>query len=113
MIIIEKSTTLNDLWIKREIDFTELMKVVVDVNRGILAIDAEMHADLEKLLLENGSKQQYLWGANVYPNRNNDDFVEYTSFINIKPNLNNRSMEIQDNDIRARVKEIIETLLIK
>ena len=111
MIIIEKSTILNDLWVKRDIDFNELMKVVVDINRGILAIDAEMHADLENLLLENGSQQQDLWGANVYPNRINDDFIEYTSFINIRPNQKNRSMEIQDNDIRDRVKEIIKTLL--
>ena len=113
MIIIEKPTSLNVLWIKRDIDFTELMKVVIDISRGILAIDAEMHADLEELLIENGSEQQNLWGANVYPNRINDDFIEYTSFLNIRPSHNNRSMEIQDNEIKLRVKKIIETLLTK
>jgi len=112
MTIIEKSTSLNDLWVKRDINFTDLMKVVVDVNKNILAIDAEMYADLEKLLLENGSEQYDLWGANVYPNRINDDFIEFTSFINIRPNQNNRSMEINNIEIREKVKKIIETLLI-
>ncbi len=100
MQIIEKKTDIKVLWKNREIDFSELMKIVVDVEKKILAVDAEMHADLEVLLLESGSGQNNLWGANVYPNRTDEDFIEYTSFINIRPNQNNRSMEIQDTEIR-------------
>jgi hypothetical protein len=111
MKIIENPTKIRQLWENREVDFTELMKVVVDIEKEILAIDAEMHADLENLLLKNGSEQKNLWGANVYPQKNNDEFIEYTSFINIKPNQNNRSMEILDDDLKNMVKEIILNLL--
>jgi hypothetical protein len=111
MKIINEPSVLQILWENRDVDFTELMKVVVDVERKILAIDAEMHADLEKILLENGSAQKNLWGANVYPGKSLDDLIEYTSFINIRPNQNNRSMEIVSESIRNTVKEIIIHLL--
>ena len=111
MKIIEKATDLRFLWETREVDFTELMKIVVDVDKKKLAIDAEMHADLEKLLLENGSEQKNLWGANIYPEKSNDELIEYTSFINIRPSQNNRSMEILDDDLKIKVKEIILNLL--
>jgi len=111
MKIIKETANLQILWENREVDFTELMKVVVDVEKRILAIDAEMHADLEKILLENGSEQKNLWGANVYPGKDIDDLIEYTSFINIRPNQNNRSMEILNEQVKDAVKEIILYLL--
>ncbi len=111
MKIIKKPVKLQILWEKRDVDFTELMKVVVDIEKKILAIDAEMHADLEEVLLNKGSEQQNLWGANVYPGKSSDDLIEYTSFINIRPNQNNRSMEIVSESIRNTVKEIILQLL--
>jgi hypothetical protein len=111
MKIIKETANLQILWENREVDFTELMKVVVDVEKRILAIDAEMHADLEKILLENGSEQNNLWGANVYPGKDIDDLIEYTSFINIRPNQNNRSMEILNEQVKDAVKEIILYLL--
>jgi hypothetical protein len=111
MKIIEHSVDVSQLWENREIDFTELMKVVVDTEKEILAIDAEMHADLEKILLEQGSEQKFLWGANIYPGKNAEEFIEYTSFINIRPNQNNRSMEIINETIRNKVKDIILHLL--
>jgi hypothetical protein len=111
MKIINEPSVLQILWENRDVDFAELMKVVVDVERKLLAIDAEMHADLEELLLENGSEQKNLWGANVYPGKNIEDRIEYTSFINIRPNQNNRSMEIVSESIKNTVKEIILQLL--
>ena len=111
MKIISEPSNMQILWENRDVDFTELMKVVVDVERKLLAIDAEMHADLEEILLENGSEQKNLWGANVYPGKNIEDRIEYTSFINIRPNQNNRSMEIVSESIKNTVKEIILQLL--
>jgi len=111
MKIIEEPTSLHLLWDHRDVDFTELMKVVVDIERNILAIDAEMHADLEEILLENGSEQKNLWGANVYFGKSGNDFIEYTSFINIRPNQDNRSMEILNKSVRNSVKDIILELL--
>ena len=84
MKIITKPTSLNELWLDREVGFEDMMKMVVDVEQGILAADAELHADLEALLLEHGSKQYNLWGINIYPDQSDDDYIEFTALINIR-----------------------------
>lgn len=112
MQIILEPTSLEQLWKDRSIDFEEIMKIVVDVEKNILAIDAEMHADLEKFLLESGSVLKDLWGANVYPMNNPDENLEYTSFINIRPSQGNRSMEVKNEVIRGKIKQIVNTLLV-
>jgi len=112
MRIITGPAELTRLWETRDIDFTEMMKIVVDVGQGILAIDADMHADLEQLLLENGSSLQDLWGANIYPFNERNERLEFTSFINIRPSQGNRSMEIGDESLKLQIEEIITRLLI-
>lgn len=112
MKIITTPLSLDDLWKNREVDFTEMMKIVVDVGQAILAIDADMHADLEQILLAEGSLQQNLWGANVYPLNTGEDRLEYTSFINIRPSQGNRSMEVLDPEIRNKIDTIVGQLLI-
>ena len=111
MQIILKPTSLKQLWNDRLTDFEEIMKIVVDIDKNILAIDAEMHADLEKILLESGSAQNDLWGANVYPMNKADENLEYTSFINIRPSMGNRSMEVKDEIIRGKIQHIVRSLL--
>ena len=91
--------------------FEDMVKYVVDVRRGIAAVGGEMHADAELLLLEDGSEQADLWGANYWPGRGREGCAEYTSLINIRPADGNRSMEIQDPLIRERVREITSALL--
>jgi hypothetical protein len=113
MQIIKDPISLNILWENRKTDFTEMMKIVVDVEKKILAIDAEMHADLENLLLMNNSEQQNLWGANIYPFNEGDDYMEYTSFINIRPSQNNRSMEVKDVEIRMKIMQIVNHLILR
>jgi len=112
MQIITTPTPLNQLWRSREIEFEEMMKIVVDIEKEILAVDGEMHADLEQLLLEAGSLQQELWGANVYLHRDGDDFLEFTSFINIRPSQGNRSMEVMDEKVRHKMVIIVKKLLV-
>ncbi|MDD4604403.1 MAG: DUF5674 family protein [Bacteroidales bacterium] len=111
MQIISEPALLKMVWENREVDFTEMMKIVVDIEREILAIDGDMHADLEKMLLESGSLLQNLWGANIYPSKENDEFLEFTSFINIRPSQENRGMEIKDTRIRAKISFIVQKLL--
>lgn len=113
MQIIKDQISLNTLWENRKTDFTEMMKIVVDVEKKILAIDAEMHADLENLLLMNCSEQQNLWGANIYPFLEGENYIEYTSFINIKPSQNNRSMEVKSEEIRIKIKQIVNHLILR
>ncbi len=112
MQIIAKPAILIQLWESREIDFTELMKIVVDIHKEILAIDGDMHADLEKLLLDNGSNQKDLWGANIYPMKDKFDRLEFTSFINIRPSQGNRGMEVKDESIRELIQMIVDNLLV-
>ena len=87
--------------------FHDMVKAVVDVQRGLIAVDAELHADLEQLLLKDGSKQGDLWGINFYPDLQGDDFVEYDSMINIRPAVNNRSRGVESEVIRSKIIEIV------
>ncbi|MCM2257416.1 MAG: DUF5674 family protein [Vicinamibacteria bacterium] len=91
--------------------FEDMVKYVVDVDRGVAAVGGEMHADAEALLLDGGSRQTDLWGANYYPGRGEAECIEYTSLINIRPAQGNRSMELQDEELRARLREITFRLI--
>ena len=81
--------------------FEDMVKYVVDVDRGVAAVGGELHADAEEALLEHGSRQDDLWGANYYPGRGREECIEYTSLINIRPARDNRGMEIEDPRPRA------------
>ena len=89
-----------------------MIKCVVDVEREIIAIDGDLHADLEELLLENNSSQKNLWGINLYLEKEKENWIEYTALINIRPSLNNRGMEVESKVIRDKIKNIIESLII-
>ena len=91
--------------------FEDMVKYVVDVAREIAAVGGELHADEEALLLEHGSRQADLWGANYYPGKGPDDCIEYTSLINIRPAQGNRSMLIEDEAVRAKLREITHALI--
>ncbi|MCU0251236.1 MAG: DUF5674 family protein [Vicinamibacterales bacterium] len=86
--------------------FEDMVKFVVDVERRVAAVGGELHADEEALLLDNGSRQEDLWGANYYPGRGEAACVECTSLINIRPAQANRSMVIESAALRERVREI-------
>ncbi|MCG3176507.1 MAG: hypothetical protein MOGMAGMI_01462 [Candidatus Omnitrophica bacterium] len=83
------------------------VKAVVDLGRGILAVDAELHADLEALLLQDGSKQTDLWGINLHPDAEGDALVEYDSMINIRPSQGNRSRDVQDPALRRKILDLV------
>lgn len=87
--------------------FGNLVKVVVDIDREVVAVDAELHSDLEALLLENGSRQKYLWGINLYPDLQGEEFIEFDSVINMRPSQGNRSRGIEDKEIRKKIIEIV------
>jgi Protein of unknown function (DUF5674) len=91
--------------------FEDMVKYVVDVERRVIAAGGEMHADAEQALLDSGSRQADLWGANYYPGRGREECIEYTSLINIRPAAGNRGMELQDAGLRARLREITFVLL--
>ena len=89
MKIITDILSLDELKQMAAATFGNLVKAVVDVDRGLIAVDAELHSDLEALLLEDGSKQRSLWGINLYPELQKDNFVEFDSIINMRPSQGN------------------------
>lgn len=91
--------------------FEDMVKYVVDVRRGIVALGGELHADAEQLLLDSGSQQADLWGANYHPGRGPDECLEFTALINIRPSQGNRSMEISDPKVREAVRRITLDLI--
>lgn len=84
------------------------VKLAVDLERGILAGGGALHADCEAALLEDGSRQEDVWGADWIPGAQQ---VTFESLINIRPRQNNPSLEILDFGIRERVAEIVKPLL--
>ncbi len=94
--------------------FGNLVKAVVDVKREAMAIDGELHSDMELLLVENGSKRFDVWGINLYPEFfGGEQFVEFDSMINIKPSQGNRSCGVDDPEIRKKILEIAQKLVLK
>jgi len=91
--------------------FGDLVKAVVDIRREILAVDAELHSDQEAYLLENGSEQRDLWGINLYPEFQDQGFVEFDSMINLRPSQGNRSRGVDDPGIREKILKIVYSLV--
>lgn len=89
-------------------EYDGMVKIVVDIRRSILAGGGEMHSDCEGVLLEQGSEQDDLWGANWFPV---DQRIEFESLINIRPRFGNRSIVIQSQEIRDQVEQITRKLL--
>ncbi len=92
--------------------FGDLVKAVVDIERGTMAVDMELHADGETLMLESGSQQKNLWGINLYPGRGERDFIEFDSMINIRPQQGNRSRSVEDPNIQKQIITIVKKLII-
>jgi hypothetical protein len=87
--------------------FGDFVKGVVDVERELIAVDAELHSDLESLLLKDGSRQENLWGINLYPEAGTADFIEYDSMINLRPSQGNRSRSVESEKLRHQIDAIV------
>ena len=107
MKIVTDTITIDEIKMMAENLFGDMVKAVVDVEREILAVDAELHSDLEVLLLDNGSKQKNLWGINISPEQDGDDFVEFDSMINIRPRQGNKIRGVEDKALRSKIISIV------
>ena len=91
-----------------------IVKAVMDIKKGLLVVDAELHADQEAYLLEKGSVQQDLWGINLYPAKfGQGDFIEFDSMINIRPSQKNMSRGVEDENIRKQIIAIVNSKVSK
>lgn len=91
--------------------FGDMVKGVVDVELGLLALGGELHADEEAELLERGSKQENLWGINIYHALPKEEWIEFDSMINIRPGQGNRSRSVEDEDMQNKIIEIVNNLI--
>ena len=107
MKIVTETITIDEIKKMAANLFGDMVKAVVDVERGIIAVDAELHSDLEAFLLDNGSKQKNLWGINIYPQLSQDEFIEFDSMINLRPSQGNRSRGVEDKALRSKIIGIV------
>ena len=111
MKIVTERITFGELREMAEAGFGTLVKAVVDVKTGIMAVDAELHSDQEALLLENGSAQRDLWGINLYPDADGEEWIEFDSMINLRPSVGNKSRGVDDQAVRDRIRDIVTRLV--
>jgi hypothetical protein len=108
MKVVARQITLNELKQVAAATFGDMVKAVVDVERDLIALDGELHSDLEALLIEDGSAQRDLWGINLYPELTGDQFVEFDSMINVRPAQGNRSRAVESAETRRRILRVLE-----
>jgi hypothetical protein len=113
MEIVDNPIKLTELKQIAEKIFGNFVKAVVDIEKEIMAVGGELHADEETLLLQNGSKQENLWGINIYPQLSGNDFIEFDSMINLRPSQGNRSRGVDNEEVRKKIIEVVDKLITK
>jgi len=94
-----------------EAQFGDMVKAVVDVERGVMAIGGELQADEEAALMEDESAQEHLWGINLYPAEKGEAWMEFDAMINVRPSQGNRSRNVEDSTLRDRIRRIVGVLV--
>lgn len=112
MEIVSEAISLSRLAELSETMFGGLVKAVVDIHRGVMAVGGDLHADEEALLISQGSDQADLWGINLYPDQfGASEFVEFESMTNIRPGRGNRSRGVDDPRVREAILTIVNGLV--
>ncbi len=102
---------MDDLRQMARARFGDMVKGVIDIRRGIMLLDADMHADQEAELLGEGSAQSDLWGINLYPDVSGPDWLEFDSMINLRPSFGNRSRGVDDPATREAIATLVRRLV--
>jgi hypothetical protein len=112
MKIVTEKITLDELKEMSKKMHNNLVKAVVDLEKGIMVVDSPMHVDQEMLLLEEEeSRQENLWGINIYPDLPIDQWVEFDSMINVRPSFGNRTRGVDDSTIQEKIKKLVYALV--
>jgi len=109
MKLVESTISHDELQAMLNPEYGSLVKAVVDIEKNLLVVDAEMHVDEETFLREQGSKRESLWGINLYPQVTDSSWIEFDSMINLKPGLGNRTRSVDDPNIRERIIALVES----
>ena len=102
---------MDELRLLAEGRFGDMVKAVVDVKRGVMLLDADLHADQEAELLTEGAAQRDLWGINLYPGLPRAEWLEFDSMINLRPSFGNRSRGVDDPATRATIADLVTRLV--
>ena len=111
ILLVDKPMSRQELKQIAEQRFGDMVKAVVDIKKEIMVIGGDLHADEEAVLLDQGSKQENLWGINIYHELAMPDMIEYDSMINIRPKQNNLSRNVEDKKIRERIAAVVTKLI--
>lgn len=111
MRLVAEPMPLSEVTAMAKEQFGDMIKAVVDVERRRLALGGELHCDEEARLLEDGSKQENLWGINIYPGKSEPERIEFDSMINIRPSQNNRTRGVEDEETRRRILRVVTELI--
>lgn len=109
--VIEKSIPLDELRAIAKERFGDMVKAAVDIEKKIMALGGELHADEEAALLDAGSRQQDLWGINIYVDQPRESWIEFDSMINIRPGQGNRSRSVDEPEIQKKIIGIVNLLI--
>lgn len=109
MQIIKDKISISELKKLSSKMFGNLVKAVVDTEKQILILDADLHSDEEAYLLQRGSKQENLWGINIYPDLKGEKRIEFDSMINLRPSYGNNSRGVDDINIQKRILDIVNS----
>lgn len=110
--MIDKQISIVELKEMSSHMFGNLVKAVVDIEKEILVVDAELHSDEEAYLLQLGSKPENLWGINIYPELNADERIEFDSMINLRPSHGNNSRGVEDEELEKKILKITNSKII-
>ena len=111
IVIIRDPTSRETLRDMAGRQFGDMVKAVVDLEAGIMAIGGELHSDEEAMLLDEGSRQSDLWGINLYPEKPSQEWIEFDSMINVRPSAGNRSRFVESGEIREAITQIVQRLV--
>ncbi len=114
MKIIKDSIQISELKEMSKKMYDNLVKAMVDVEKEVMAVDAGLHADLMEFLIETeNSEPKNVWGINIFPDKSSEDLIEFDSMMNIKPAFGNRTRGVDNENIRKKIIEITNRLIVK
>jgi len=111
MFIVRTPIARADLATLAARQFGDMVKAVVDIERGLMAVGGELHADEEAVLMDEGSRQPDLWGINLYPASHDAAWIEFDSMINVRPSQGNRSRDVENPSVREAIGTVVSRLV--
>ena len=111
--IIEKTISVPELRALAHEFYGDVIKAVVDARQEILGVGGEFHSEIERVLTEEkGSRREDTWGINLLLDKTGNDFIEFDSMINLKPAFGNKTRDVEDAHIQAKIREIVAKTVV-